>query len=484
MKFGEIVKRTYRNFAKNRIVASAFFKGYFIVQKIKNKECRKSFSKKLRYERRAEESKNDLKELRIATVCDDMTWQNLKQECQAYQITPNNWRTVFCEQQPDVFFCESAWVGIKEQGNCWHGKIYKNNRLLFENRKELLEILRFCKDNKIPTVFWNKEDPAFVDSETYDFKDTALKFDYIFTTAKECVEMYQKYGHNNVFVLPFGFSPYLFNPLNAYPKENVAVFAGSWYEEEHKRCKDLCNMFEKVLGNNVPLTIYDRQTGTTKEGRKFPKEYQPYVKPAVPFETLGEVLKKAKYAINVNTIQDSETMFARRVLEVMAMNTFVISNNSLGMQKLFAGTVCFPEDTLPNGNLTQACLKNLEYVFRYRTNKVLLTEAFCKVGVLQPAKPPQVTIVEINKQGEANIEDSDYVYLWDGTSLLPDFELMLPHFCYLQEDCGIRIVTENCFTIQETEVKENCLMEAELFRQLQQQPEQKMKLYMLGISTK
>ena len=482
MKFSEVLKRKYRQVAENRILSSIFFDGYFCMGKIKNKECRKAPNIKQTYNREQTELKSNLKALRVAAVCDDMTWQNLKRECQIYSVTPNNWKAVLYESKPDVFFCESAWTGIKEQKYCWHGKIYRNKKLLFENRKDLLDILRFCKQNKIPTVFWNKEDPAFVDSERYDFTDTALKFDYIFTTAKECVDMYQKAGHVNVNVLPFGFSPYLFNPLNSFSKENQAVFAGSWYAEETKRCEDLCNMFDKVLGSQIPLTIYDRQTGTTKEGRNFPEKYQEYVKNALPFEELGKVLKKVKYAINVNTIQDSETMFARRVLEFMAMNTFVISNFSVGMKALFDDSVCFPEDSIPEEDLLQKCLKNLEYVFLYRTNEVLFTEAFHKAGILKKQAHPQIAVINIDTEME--LDHYEYVFLHDGKSELPDFERMIPHFCYLPENCGIKMAKQNEFTIQTMENKQNTLFTKEMFLRMTKQPSLQIQQYNLGISTK
>lgn len=482
MKLSELLKREYRKAADSRVTASCFFFGYFLVQKIRNRECRKSYKKQI-FEKRAIKVKESLDKLCVAAICDDMTWQNLKQECQAYSLTPHNWKSVFKDKQPDVFFCESAWVGIKEQGNCWHGKVYKNNRLLFENRKDLLEILQFCRQNKIPTVFWNKEDPAFFNSEKYDFKDTALQFDYIFTTAKECVEGYQAQGHAHVDVMPFGFSPYLFNPLNSFPKEEQAVFAGSWFGEEKERCKDLKAIFDEMIAKDITLVIYDRQTGNTKEGRSFPEQYQKYVHPAVPFEKLGQILKKSKYAINVNTIVTSETMFARRVLEFMAMNTVVISNHSLGMKQLFQDRVWFAGEAFSEESIEEKCLKNLEYVFTERTNRRLLTEAFEKVGVLKKSSPKRVAIFAKGIE-QSNTEEYEYGFFWDGESSMPDFETLLPHFCYLPSGCGIKVSAGREFAIQENKDNTNVLFPKEVCCQLFAQPELSTQKYYLGVSTK
>ena len=95
------------------------------------------------------------------------------------------------------------------------GVIYKSNNVKYNNRKVLFNILEYCRVHGIKTVFWNKEDPKFCGNEQYNFVDTALHFDYIFTTAEECVVYYQLLGHKNVYVLPFGVSVKLYNPINS-----------------------------------------------------------------------------------------------------------------------------------------------------------------------------------------------------------------------------------------------------------------------------
>jgi len=282
-------------------------------------------------------------------------------------------------------------------------------------------------------------------------------------------------------VLPFGFSPYLFNPLNCFPKEDLVVFAGSWYEEESDRCQDLSDMFDAVIERGIPLVIYDRQTGTTKEGRKFPEKYQKYVHSAIPFEELGTVLKKSKYAINVNTIVDSETMFARRVLEFMAMNTMVISNESIGMKKLFQDTVWFAKENVYEGNTLEKCKKNLDYVFIMRTNKKLFEEAFHKVGVLEKQKPKKVAILS---EGQKITSEYDYGFYWDGKSKIPDFEKLLPHFCYLPQNCGIKESAGNEFVIRKNADNKNTLFPKEMCRLLFEQPDVCTEKYYLGVSTK
>lgn len=276
---------------------------------------------------------------KIAFICDEMTWQDFRNECCAVFITPRNWLEVLRAFQPDLFFCESAWSGIEDYKDCWRGQIYRNKQIRYQNRRTLFQILEYCEQQHIPTVFWNKEDPTFYGNETYDFVDTALRFQHIFTTATECVPLYEQRGHNSVHTLMFGFSPRLFHLPESEHRDNIAVFAGSWYADQPERCRDLAALFDLVLEQCIGLVIYDRQSASSNPIHRFPEKYQPYLRPSVPFQTLGDIFCNVKYAININTVKDSETMFARRVFEIMACGCVVISNDSTGLKQLFPGRI-------------------------------------------------------------------------------------------------------------------------------------------------
>jgi hypothetical protein len=304
---------------------------------------------------------------KIAFVCDEMTWQDFKNECNGVFITPYNWLDVFRIFKPDIFFCESAWSGIDKYKDCWRGRIYKNEKVRYENRKDLTKILDYCKKNKIPTVFWNKEDPTFFGSKTYNFVDTALKFDHIMTTAEECITRYHELGHPSVHTLMFGFSPSLFFPKPSVLKEKKAVFAGSWYADQPDRCKDMSTIFDMVLEQGISLEIYNRQSGSANPIHRFPEKYLPYLHQKVPFQQMGEIFREAEYAINVNTVKDSYTMFARRVFEVMACGCIVISNDSLAMKKLFPGRIWFFNEGFNYNRIPAIREQNLQETFQKHT---------------------------------------------------------------------------------------------------------------------
>lgn len=340
--------------------------------------------------------------IRIAVVCDEMTYQNFKYECELAFLTPYNWLEVLETFQPDIFLCESAWSGIEKYKNCWRGKIYKNDKIKFENRKELFAIIAHCKEKNIKTVFWNKEDPTFFGNKKYNFADTACKFDFVYTTASECVERYLKLGCQNVGVLMFGFSPKLFNPLNAGKKEDTAVFAGSWYMDQQERCADMDQLFRMVLKQDIKLRIYDRNYSTDNPIHCFPESYQHYIKPAVAFQELGKILKKSRYAININTVKDSDTMFARRVFELMACNICIISNYSKGLYNMFPDSIWYIETPFKQEEIEKYCKDNLKSVFHNHTNHNRLAQLFNDLGIkYKPEKQEIIFLYSKNKQGAA-----------------------------------------------------------------------------------
>lgn len=318
----------------------------------------------------------------ILTVCDQMTWQDISNEHAAVSVTPHNWQRAFgCGQTFKLFLCEAAWKGAV--GATWRAQVYKDGRVFYENRRELLKLLDKCKAEKIPTVFWAKEDPAFFQNATYDFTDTALRFDYILTTAEECIAKYHALGHKQVYLWSFGFSPNLYYPPSGKDgggRENIAVFAGSWYADLPERCNDLLIIFDRVLESKISLRIYDRYRNNGRSSKPFPEKYQPYVEDYIASKALGEVYRNVQYAINVNTVCDSTTMFARRVYEAMSCGAIVVSNPSIGMHKQFGNNVWFVDEGFDFKNIEMIRQNNIETVFAQHTWGKRMSQLFTLVG--------------------------------------------------------------------------------------------------------
>ena len=442
-----------------------------------------------------------LKELRVAFVCDEMTWKDFSAECDARFLTPQNWYEVLKDWKPDIFLCESAWSGIDEYRDCWRARIYRNHQVLFEQRRELLQILDFCRDMGIVSVFWNKEDPTFWGNQQYDFVDTALRFDYILTTAEECVDSYRAKGHENVSVWQFGFSPKLFHPTGKQMQDK-AVFAGSWYADQYERCQDMCSLFDTVLSSGLHLDIYDRQSGSSDPNCQYPIKYKPLVRPGVPFDQLGQVLGGYLYAVNINTVKSSPTMFARRVFELRACGEVVISNESCGLRRFFSDRVWFVGEERPSPQkIQQMRSANFYEVFLNHTCHKRLCNLAQHVGIELVQTRPSVAVLftesvrifendwlDMNNQGEISfyqckqwrpaalkeqmpLAKHDYWYwpqIGDNGQI---FNVLLEQFAYLPPNMGVCRNKSKAFSFETIVWRAGIMVPVCLGEQLLRKPE-------------
>lgn len=266
-----------------------------------------------------------LSRLKVACVMDEFTFGSYRYECDLMQLTPGNWKAELGGFGPELLFIESAWRGKDE---LWGSKIGHNSQ-------ELQDILAWCRQNKVPTVFWNKEDPVHFET----FLTTAKHFDHVFTTDIDCIHRYKgALGHDRVYLLPFACQPALHNPIELYERKDAFCFAGAYYARYPERTRDLGN-FVCELPKFRPLEIFDRNFGKNDANYQFPEEYQPYIVGTLPFEKIDTAYKGYRYAINLNSIKQSQSMFARRVFELLGCNTITVSNFSRGVRLLFGDLV-------------------------------------------------------------------------------------------------------------------------------------------------
>lgn len=283
-------------------------------------------------------------ELSVAVILDEFSFNSFKNEFNAIALTPENWRQQFELHKPDLFFCESAWSGEDSVQRPWKGKIYASSNFARENRSVLLEILSYCRQQGIATLFWNKEDPTHYTDRKHDFVKTAALFDYVFTSAAECVEAYrQDYKLQHVFALPFATNPLLFNPLASGARSTKVVFAGSWYANHLERCEVMEQVLDALLASGYQPEIYDRYYGDNDPLHLWPDKYQPYIRPGLPHTQMPAVYKSSVLGLNFNTVTESSTMFARRVFELMSSHTLVVSNYAKGVAEMFGDLVVFAD---------------------------------------------------------------------------------------------------------------------------------------------
>jgi spore maturation protein CgeB len=263
----------------------------------------------------------------LGGVLDTFTYNCFKFEFNILRPTCENWKEVFLRHPINALMVESAWRGNE---NSWKNQIGSFSKTSDIN---LNALLAWCREQSIPTIFWNKEDPVHFD---YFIKD-AKKFDYIFTTDEGVVSKYAEIaGHDQVFPLPFAAQPVIHNPVKEYLRDGTVCFAGTYYNNRYvERRSDMDILLKPSL--DFGLEIYDRNFGSTgqeAENYRFPDLYQPAIKGRLEYDDMVAAYKRFKVFLNVNSVRNSSTMFARRVFELLSCGTPVISTYSKGIADL------------------------------------------------------------------------------------------------------------------------------------------------------
>ena len=113
MNLKKFVYGLYKKTNNSKIICTAAFFLYSMLSGFKNKNCRVSNKKGERKYIKDIKTPVLKKDVKVAFICDDMTYKCFSQECDARFVTPNNWHNIFDEFMPDIFFCESEARFIK-----------------------------------------------------------------------------------------------------------------------------------------------------------------------------------------------------------------------------------------------------------------------------------------------------------------------------------------------------------------------------------
>ncbi|MGK8472336.1 glycosyltransferase family protein [Stutzerimonas stutzeri] len=132
----------------------------------------------------------------------------------------------------------------------------------------------------------------------------------------------------------------------------------------------------------------------------------------LPFSEIDRAYKGYRYAINLNSIKQSQTMFARRVYELLGCNTVTVSNYSRGVRLMFGDLVITTDsgeemvrrlqalagDEESSGKLRLAALRKvmLEHTYEQRLNYIV-----AKVSGTPVANPlPDVAVLSYARSEE------------------------------------------------------------------------------------
>jgi len=354
---------------------------------------------------------------KIGIICDEIFYDSIKDAADFIYVTPEDWKSKI-DNGIDVFMFVSSWKGFKEQ---WRGLASIssiNSPSINTKRKIAFEILVYCKDKSIPTIFYSKEDPP-----NYEiFLDYAKRCDYIFTTAKECVPYYKKDCKNeNVKVVTFGINPQLNNPIGSYNanKEKTILFAGSWMKKYPTRCNDLSMIFDGIISSSYDLHIIDRNYPEYNK-YEFPNKYFEYISPAIEHHLLQKVHKIFNWAVNINTIKTSETMFANRAFELLANGILLLSNFSVGINNILPNIMIINDssevseiiDNMTEEQIYERQIAGIRSIMSKHTCYDRISEflSFCDIDVKQPIRKIVVVADEITASVKENFDRQTYQY--------------------------------------------------------------------------
>ena len=268
----------------------------------------------------------------IAAILDTFTEFCLRYEAQIVLLSPEHWRRQLKQSQPALLLVESAWRG---NNGAW--------RYLIQDYSErepnpLRDLLAYCKEHRINTVFWNKEDPP----NFHIFISAAQAFDYIFTTDSNCIPKYRELcAHDRIYVMPFACQPRLHNPSRekSWPR-HLVCFAGSWMEKYPERNRSLQELLDPALA--FGLHIFDRnfnRRGFEASKYRFPERYEPAIRGSLDYKRMLTAYRCYAAMLNANSVDASPTMFSRRVFESLACGTPVISTDSEGLRGMLGNYV-------------------------------------------------------------------------------------------------------------------------------------------------
>lgn len=267
----------------------------------------------------------DLTEVRIAAVMDEFTFSAYRDCCEVTQLTPEAWRVEIEAVKPHLVFIESAW----------DGKDRKWQRKVSQTSKELRELCEYARAHAVPVIFWSKEDPVHFKA----FLSTARLADVVFTTDIDCIKHYkEELGHDRVYLLPFATQPLAHNPIEQYERKQAFCFAGSYYLRYPVRQRDFAALID-AASRVGEVDIYDRNFGKDHPNYIFPESYKKYILGGLSFDEIDIAYKGYQFGININTVKNSQSMFARRVFDLLGSNTTTVSNYSRGLRLMFGDLV-------------------------------------------------------------------------------------------------------------------------------------------------
>lgn len=270
--------------------------------------------------------------LKVALLADELTRTSLDYECRIKNVTPLNYRWIFRLWRPDLLLVESAWQGWR---NAWKYQIASYPDHPKRTNHKLLRMVHVARDQGIPTVFWNKEDGVHFKR----FIDSARCFDHIFTVDENCLPYYRQEVGEAISVMPlmFAIQPEIHHPgISIQTFRPQGCFVGSYSRHLHKRRQQWQDMLFQSAAS-VGLHVFDRNSARKAQYYRYPAIPGLKIMSAVPYRRTADIYRSHLFSLNVNTVENSPTMFSRRLIEIMACAGLAITTPAMAVDRHFSG---------------------------------------------------------------------------------------------------------------------------------------------------
>lgn len=327
--------------------------------------------------------------LKVALVADELTRSCIARECQVRDLTPLNHHWLFRFWKPDLLLVESAWQGV---GDAWKFKIAAYPEFPFRSNAALRKVVGRARARGIPTVFWNKEDGVHFRR----FIESASLFEHVFTVdANRLTDYHAVMGRDaSVNTLMFAVQPALHSFTGFAFLHHQANFVGSYSLHLHDRRRLWQDMaFAAASHSGLGLAVFDRNSGRQAAHYRYPDLPGQRVRPAVSHANTARVYKDYLVSLNVNTVDDSPTMFSRRLIEILACGGVAVTAPALSVNALFRDychVVGCEEETLalferlrlgPEPEDLERARAGAEYVLAHHTWRHRLEQIASVVGL-------------------------------------------------------------------------------------------------------
>ena len=268
----------------------------------------------------------------LMVIMDEFSTTALNSDANLIRPTPQTWEENLNDNRIDMLLVESAWEG---NDGSWHRKVgwYSDEEI-----NELENLIDACRNRKIPTVFYNKEDPVHFKR----FSRTSELFDHVFTTDEGCIDRYKALkGSNNQSIdwIQFAAQPSVHHPYGVkFSDRRGIAFAGTYYAGKYPdRCKKMDMLFDAAKEHD--LVIYDRQSDGGNPQYVFPERFKHHIHGRLEYQEMLQKHREHKIFLNVNSVEDSRTMAARRIFEIPASGSCLVSGPGLAVREVFGNTV-------------------------------------------------------------------------------------------------------------------------------------------------